>query len=287
MCKDTLFCVFLGCSFYVRMKKADRDIKIMGIVNLTPDSYFAPSRVASIGAFLSRVQTLLDEGADIIDVGAVSTRPGAAQVSVEEEWRRLAPALDAFAKAFPGTAVSVDTSSAEIVSRCCEVLGRGIVVNDISAGEDDEGMLALVGSLGLRYIAMHKRGTPRSMQSLCDYGDVTEEVLRYFGDFARKAAAAGVEDWILDPGFGFAKSVEQNYELLRSLDHFEATGRELLIGISRKSFIYKPLGLGPEDVLAQTQALHLEALRLGADILRVHDVASACRTVKIYRMLWG
>lgn len=269
------------------MKKADRNIKVMGIVNLTPDSYFAPSRAASTQAFLHRVESLLDERADIIDVGAVSTRPGAAPVTVEEEWGRIAAALDAFAKAFPRTALSVDTTSAEIVSRCCEVLGRGIVVNDISAGEDDERMLGLVGRLGLRYVAMHKRGNPRSMQSLCDYDDVTEDVLRYFEDFGRRAAAEGVEDWILDPGFGFAKSVEQNYELLRSLDRFEATGRELLIGISRKSFIYKPLGLGPEDVLDQTQALHLEALRLGADILRVHDVASACRTMKIYRMLEG
>ncbi len=269
------------------MKKTDRDIKLMGIVNLTPDSYFAQSRVASVDAFLSRVEKLLDEGADIIDVGAVSTRPGAESVSVSEEWGRLRAALDAFAKAFPETALSVDTTSSEIVSRCCEALGRGIIVNDISAGEDDSAMLELIGRQGLQYIAMHKRGNPRSMQSLCAYDDVVEDVLQYFRDFALRADAAGVRDWILDPGFGFAKTVEQNYALLRSLGRFEELGRPLLIGISRKSFIYKPLGVAPEDVLDQTQALHLEALRLGADILRVHDVASARRTVKIYRMLEG
>ena len=269
------------------MKKADRDIKLMGIVNLTPDSYFAQSRVASVEAFLKRVQTLLDEGADIIDVGAVSTRPGAESVSVSEEWGRLGAALDAFAKAFPETALSVDTTSSEIVSRCCEALGRGIIVNDISAGEEDPAMLELIGRQGLQYVAMHKRGNSRSMQSLCSYADVTEDVLQYFRDFARRADAAGVRDWILDPGFGFAKTVEQNYALLRSLDRFEELGRPLLIGISRKSFIYKPLGAAPEDVLDQTQALHLEALRLGADILRVHDIASARRTVQVYRMLCG
>ena len=269
------------------MKKADRDIKIMGIVNLTPDSYFAQSRAASVDAFLSRVEMLLDEGADIIDVGAVSTRPGAASVSVSEEWGRLKDALDALSKAAPQITLSVDTTSAEIVSRCCEALGRGITVNDISAGEDDPTMLELIGRQGLQYIAMHKRGNPRSMQSLCSYADVTEDVLQYFRDFAAKAEAAGVRDWILDPGFGFAKSVEQNYELLRSLDRFGEFDRPLLIGISRKSFIYKPLGVVPEDVLDQTQALHLEALRLGADILRVHDVAAARRTVQVYRMLEG
>ena len=269
------------------MKKADRDIKLMGIVNLTPDSYFAQSRVASVDAFLTRVEKLLEEGADIIDVGAVSTRPGAENVSVSEEWGRLRGALDAFAKAFPTTALSVDTTSSEIVSRCCEALGRGIIVNDISAGEDDPAMLELIGRQGLQYIAMHKRGNPRSMQSLCSYGDVAEDVLGYFRDFAVRADAAGVKDWISDPGFGFAKTVEQNYALLRSLDRFEELGRPLLVGISRKSFIYKPLGAAPEDVLEQTQALHLEALRLGADILRVHDVAAAHRTVQVYRMLGG
>ena len=269
------------------MKKADRDIKLMGIVNLTSDSYFAQSRVASVDAFLSRVEKLLEEGADIIDVGAVSTRPGAESVSVSEEWGRLRDALNAFAKAFPSIALSVDTTSAEIVARCCEALGRGIIVNDISAGEDDSEMLELIGRQGLQYIAMHKRGNPRSMQSLCEYGDVAEDVLQYFRDFALRADAAGVRDWILDPGFGFAKSVEQNYALLRSLGRFEELGRPLLIGISRKSFIYKPLGVASEDVLDQTQALHLETLRLGADILRVHDVAAARRTVQVYRMLCG
>lgn len=267
------------------MKTADRKIEIMGIVNLTPDSYFAESRAAETRQFLARVEKLIAEGADIIDVGAMSTRPGAAILSVEEEWNRFAAPLKAFALHFPDVRLSIDSTSSVIISRCCNAIGRGVMVNDISAGEDDPQMLAFAANFGLEYVAMHKRGTPQSMQTLCEYDDVTEDVLKYFDDFGKRADAAGLKEWILDPGFGFAKTVEQNYELFRSLDRFATTGHPLLIGISRKSFIYKPLNARPEDVLSPTQALHLQALRLGADILRVHDVSAAAQTVKIYRML--
>lgn len=257
------------------MGKADRTIQLMGIINLTGDSYFAPSRFN---------MQILESQADIIDIGAVSTRPGASDIPEAEEWRRLEPVLRSYRGAKP---VSVDTVRASIVERSCEALGRGIIVNDISAGEDDPRMLSTVARLGLEYIAMHKRGTPATMQSLCSYGDVVEDVLLYFKDFAMKAGDAGIENWILDPGFGFAKTVEQNYQLLNGLERFSDLKRRILVGISRKSFIYRPLGITPGEALAPTQAVQMAALERGADILRVHDVEAAAQTVRLYKCLNG
>lgn len=256
-----------------KMSDPSRAVRIMGILNLNGDSFYAPSRYN---------MSVLEAGPDIVDIGAVSTRPGAGEVSVSDEWSRLKPVLRTLG---PGVAVSLDTTSAEIVERACDLLGRPVMVNDISAGEDDPAMLATVGRLGLSYVAMHKRGTPATMQSLCDYDDVVGDILGYFQDFALKAEENGISDWILDPGFGFAKTVEQNYRLLEGLEAFAALGRPILVGISRKSFIYKPLGLGPEDVLTATQVLHMAALERGADILRVHDVPAAKDTLSLYRML--
>ena len=257
------------------MTDPGRKVRIMGILNLNGDSFHAPSRYNF---------SLLDEGPDIVDIGAVSTRPGAGEVPVAEEWARLRPVLRTLDA---GTAVSVDTTRAEIVERVCDLLGRPVLVNDISAGEDDPAMLPVVGRLGLGYVAMHKRGTPTTMQSMCDYDDVVAEVADYFRDFSAKAAMNGITDWILDPGFGFAKTVEQNYRMLYSLEDFVALGRPVLVGISRKSFIYKPLGSNPGDVLTATQVLHMAALERGADILRVHDVKEARQTLSLYRMLYG
>jgi dihydropteroate synthase len=247
----------------------------MGILNLNGDSFYAPSRYNF---------PVLDEGPDILDIGAVSTRPGAADVSAAEEWARLKPVLRTLDG---GVAVSVDTTRAEIVERACDLLGRPVIVNDISAGEDDPDMLPAVGRLGLEYVAMHKRGTPATMQSMCEYGDVVSDLVDYFRAFAVKASEHGISDWVLDPGFGFAKTVEQNYRLLYSLEDFAVLGRPVLVGISRKSFIYRVLGKGPEDVLTATQVLHMAALERGADILRVHDVAAARETLTLYRRLNG
>ena len=247
----------------------------MGILNLNGDSFYAPSRYG---------MSVLEEGPDIVDIGAVSTRPGAGEVSEADEWSRLKPVLRTLG---PGVAVSIDTTRAAIVERACDLLGRPVIVNDISAGEDDPDMLSVVGRLGLGYVAMHKRGTPATMQSLCQYDDVVEDVLEYFRGFAQKAEDNGISDWILDPGFGFAKTVEQNYMLMEGLERFSELGRPLLVGISRKSFIYKPLGLDPERALTATQVMHLAALERGADLLRVHDVAAARQTVALYRMLHG
>ena len=273
-------------SIFAPYMNKNRQIDIMGIVNLTDDSYFSASRCASPSQAVKLASRLVDEGASIIDFGACSTRPGAEPVGAEEEWRRLRPALETVRKEFPDVRISVDTYWSDVVRRAYDAIGD-FIVNDISAGEDDPQMLPLVGRLGLTYVAMHKRGTPQTMQSMTDYEDVTAAVTDYFSDFAERAEQAGVRDWILDPGFGFAKTLEQNYQLMRDSGRFKALfpSRKLLVGISRKSMVYRLLGITPEESLPATQVLHLHALQNGADILRVHDVAQAAQTVSLYRML--
>ncbi len=269
----------------------NRNIEIMGIVNVTDDSYFAESRCSGADAALFRVERMLSEGADIIDVGACSTRPGSVSVGEIEEWRRLAPVLSVIRKEFPHVVISVDTYWSSVVRRAYESIGD-IVVNDISAGEDDSQMLDLVGHLNLTYIAMHKRGAPLQMQQLTDYKDVVADVMEYFVKFSKKAAEAGIKNWILDPGFGFSKTVNQNWELLRGLPVIKTVENAygntppLLVGMSRKSMIYRLLDITPEESLPATQVAHYAALCGGADILRVHDVAEAVRTVKLYRNLF-
>ena len=257
-------------------------IHLLGIVNLTDDSYWAPSRASSCEAFLERVRRMVAEGVDAVDIGACSTRPGSKPVGAEEEWKRLEPTLKALRGEFPELPVSVDTYWASVVAEVYDCIGP-FLVNDISAGAFDDAMLPLVGRLGLPYIAMHMRGTPETMQSLTDYPKgVTAEVLRYFKAFAAKAAKAGVTDWILDPGFGFAKTVEQNWTLLEELDKLQALQMPILVGISRKSMIYQRFGITPEESLPATQVAHYLALQRGATWLRVHDVAEARRTVAIF-----
>ena len=235
-------------------------VQLMGIINLTPDSFWAPSRYN---------MAILNSRADIIDVGAVSTRPGAADVSVEEEWRRLEPFLRAWDNP---RSLSIDTTSSEIVRRAYDCVGP-FLVNDISAGEDDLEMLPTVGRLGLGYVAMHKRGNPRTMDSLCEPDcDIIEVLNAYFAEFSRKAGDCGIRDWILDPGLGFAKTAEQNVEILRRLPELNRYGRPLLIGAADKRF-----------TCGDTEKYHLMALRGGADILRVHDVDAAYRTYTQYK----
>ena len=262
----------------------DRQIDIMGIVNLTDDSYYAESRCSDAEAAMSRIQTLVEQGASIIDLGACSTRPGSHPVGARQEWERLSPVLQLVRREFPQLRISIDTYWSEIVSRAYDLIGD-FIVNDISAGEDDPHMLSVAGSLGLTYVAMHKRGTPENMTSLTDYKDVVSDIVEYFDGFAEKALQNGINDWILDPGFGFAKTLEQNYRLLSQLEKFKSLDRPILVGVSRKSMIYKSLNISPEEALPATQVLHYHALCSGADILRVHDVAEALRTVQLYKML--
>lgn len=235
-----------------------RPIALMGIINATPDSFFAQSRYNF---------AILDDMPDIVDIGAVSTRPGSTAPSEEEEWQRLEPVLKAVSGRFP---ISIDTYRAGIVQRAYDLIGE-FTVNDISAGEDDSMMLPLVGKLGLPYVAMHKRGNPQTMDSLCDYDDVVEDVLRYFDEFAVKAEYNGIADWIVDPGFGFAKTKEQNLQLLDGLERFRKFGKPVLAGVADKRFTE-----------GDTEGIHLRALRNGADILRVHDVKKARQTVELY-----
>ena len=287
------------------MINADRHIDIMGIVNLTDDSYYAPSRCGTEGKTMVRnalaaMEKMIEEGATIIDIGACSTRPGSDPVGFAGEWQRIGPVLDAAIAHFPEMRFSIDTYYSECVARAyrmvADALGddwakRTLTINDISSGELDPEMLPLVGCLGLTYVAMHMRGTPRTMQSRCEYDDVTLEVRSYFDRFAVKAEKHGIKDWILDPGFGFAKTVDQNYKLLKELEAFSTCGteadgkRKVLVGVSRKSMIYRKFDIEPDDALPATQVVHLKALQMGADILRVHDVAEAARTVALYRLL--
>ena len=264
--------------------KPDRKIRIMGIVNLTDDSFYAGSR--RLGAdgsfdaamFLSRIDSMLSEGAHIIDLGACSTRPGSESISEEVEWGRLEPALSLLASERPGLSLSIDTFRPGLLSKAFDIVGP-FIVNDVSGGS--KAMWRTVGKLGLGYVAMHTRGTPKDMQSLTDYDDILEDVKSFFRGIAQAADKFGVKDWILDPGFGFAKTVEQNWLLLRELAEFKEFGRPILAGLSRKSFLYKPLGIGPEDALPATCAANLIALQNGASILRVHDVAPARQIIEV------
>ena len=257
--------------------------QVMAIVNVTDDSFYATSRMQSLEALKQRIAEVVGQGATIIDIGGCSTRPGAEVVDVECEWERVDMGVGAVRSLYPDVTVSVDTFRAEIVRRTVAKYGA-IIVNDITAGEGDEQMIATVAELDLPYVAMHMRGTPASMQQLTAYDDVVKQVVGYLKTKAEQLVAAGVrpKNIILDPGFGFAKSVEQNYQLLASLNRLTECGYAVLVGLSRKSMIYKVLNSTAEQSLAPTIALCWEALRQGATILRVHDVAEAVQIVTIY-----
>lgn len=260
-----------------------RDSHVMAIVNVTPDSFYFGSRTTSTEDILSRVERVIAEGATIVDIGGYSTRPNAAEVSLEEEWSRVRRGLEAVAKVDAGVVVSVDSFRAEVIRRAVEEFGE-VIVNDISAGEHDAEMLGVVAKYDLPYVAMHMRGTPQTMQSMTEYeGGVVRGVVEYFGARVEEIAKAGVrrERIILDPGFGFAKSVAQNYELLGGLDSLRALGYPILVGLSRKSMIYKPLGITPEESLPGSLALAWEVLRGGSAILRVHDVRETAQILAL------
>ena len=252
-------------------------------VNVTDDSFYSASRTMERSGIASRVEKAIADGASVIDVGGYSSRPGASDIPVGEEWRRVDAGIAAVREVDPSVEISVDTFRSEIVRRACDRYGR-ITVNDISAGEADAGMIPAVAELGLTYIMMHMRGTPSTMQSQTGYADVVSEVKEYLLARAEYAVSAGVkrELLVLDPGFGFAKTVEQNYELMRRLHEICRTGYPVLAGISRKSMIYRLLGITPEESLIGTAALNWEALRQGASILRVHDVREAAWVVRMF-----
>ena len=260
-----------------------RDSHVMAIINLTPDSFYAKSRNEDLESARSAIHRAVAEGATIVDIGGYSSRPGAAEVSVDEEWRRVRMGLEAVCSMDEGVVVSIDTFRSEIVRRAVDVFGD-VIVNDISAGELDADMAATVARLDLCYIAMHMRGTPQTMQQMTEYeGGVVGEVVGYFRRRVEELQEAGIapERIILDPGFGFAKSVEQNFELLRGLDNIRALGYPILVGLSRKSMIYRSLGISAEESLPGSLALAWQTLQGGNAILRVHDVGATQQVVRL------
>ena len=260
--------------------------RIMGILNATPDSFFAGSRKQTEAEIAARVQQLREEGADIIDVGAYSTRPGAADVSPAEEWQRLAAALDIVRREHPAALVSVDTFRAEIAQRCVETYGVNII-NDISGGDADAQMFDTVAALRVPYVLMHCKGTPQTMQQSPEYANVTAEVITDLSRKVRSLRERGVADIVIDPGFGFGKTVAHNYALLRHLDDFRIFNLPLLVGVSRKSMITRPLGITADAALNGTTALHAFSLMKGATLLRVHDVKEAVEVARLHTLMLG
>ncbi|MDR0843924.1 MAG: dihydropteroate synthase [Tannerella sp.] len=257
---------------------------VMGILNVTPDSFFADSRKQSEKEICERIAAILEEGAAIIDLGGYSSRPGAADISAEEEMQRLLLALVHLKAHYPNAIVSLDTFRADVARRAVEEYGVAII-NDISGGMLDRQMFETVAQLQTPYILMHIRGTPQTMQQQAGYTDMMEEIMLYFAEKLQTLRLLGVNDIILDPGFGFGKTTGQNYELMRALPDFETFELPLLVGISRKSMIYNFLDCTPDESLNGTVVLNTFALLNGADILRVHDVKSAVEAVKITNML--
>lgn len=253
---------------------------VMGILNATPDSFYSGSRCDSDEAVRMRVRQIVSEGGRIIDVGGYSSRQMADDVAPEDEWRRLSAALRIVRDEAPGAIVSVDTFRASIAERCVGEYGVDIV-NDISSGQLDRAMIPTVARLKVPYVMMHMRGNPHTMQDFTDYGDVAADVMRFLGDRMKEAAYAGISDIILDPGFGFSKTLDQNYELLARMELLRELGYPLLVGVSRKSMVYKLLGTSPEQSLNATTAVNTLALLKGASILRVHDVREAVEAVAV------
>lgn len=257
--------------------------KVMGILNCTPDSFYDGGKYKNESDILLQVDKMLGDGATFIDIGAYSSKPGADYVSEEEELQRLLPIIELVFKHFPETLISVDTFRSNIAQKTVE--NGASIINDISAGMLDENMLETVAKLQVPYIMMHMKGNPQTMQSLANYEDVVKEMMFYFSERINKAWSFGLNDIIIDPGFGFAKTLEQNYEVLQKLDYFNSLELPILVGVSRKSMIYKALENSPQDALNGTSILNTIALQKGANILRVHDVKEAVECVKLVEQL--
>ncbi len=257
---------------------------IMGILNLTPDSFYDGGRYNTKKNILNRVEQILSEGAEIIDIGAFSSRPGSEKVSSQEESQRLFPALQIIRKKYPDTIISVDTYRSEIAKKTVSDFGVQLI-NDISAGEMDENMFQTMASLKVPYIMMHMLGTPKNMQKNPHYDNLMQDISDYFAKKIEELRFLGLNDIILDPGFGFGKTIDQNYELLKRLHEFKIFEFPLLVGLSRKSMIYKYLDTTPQEALNGTSVLHTIALLNGAHILRVHDVRQAMETIKLVQKI--
>lgn len=257
--------------------------KVMGILNVTPNSFYDGGKYQHEKEILKRVEAMLDEGADFIDIGAYSSKPNAELVTEQEEMQRLLPVVNAVLQAFPSTIISVDTFRSGVAKAAIE--HGAAIVNDISAGSLDEKMMETVAQLQVPYIMMHMKGTPQTMMQQVQYEDIVKEMLFYFSEKVAQARQLGIHDLIIDPGFGFAKTTEQNYEVLQKLQLFQVLELPILAGVSRKSMIYKPLESSPDHALNGTTALNMIALTKGASILRVHDVKEAVECVKLFSLM--
>jgi dihydropteroate synthase len=257
--------------------------KVMGILNITPDSFYDGGIHSKEHDILIHVERMLNEGATFIDVGAYSSKPNANYVSEEEELARILPIVASVLKRFPDVLLSIDTFRAKVAKACIEM--GATLINDISAGKLDNAMLPTIAELRVPYIMMHMRGTPQNMQTKTDYNNLTKDILFYFSERIAKARSLGIIDLIVDPGFGFAKTKEQNFELLNNLDLFKMLELPILVGISRKSMIYKTLNNSPKEALNGTTVLNTIALQKGAHILRVHDVKEAVECIKLIESL--
>ena len=254
--------------------------QVMGILNITPDSFYAGSRTQTETEIVERAIRIIQEGGSIIDVGAYSSRPDAEHISPEEETERLRKGLRIIRRELPDAVISVDTFRADVARMCVEEYGADII-NDISAGNMDEDMLPTVARLGVPYVMMHMQGTPQDMQLHPHYENIVKEVLYYFSEKVQKLRDMGDKDLIIDPGFGFGKTLEHNYELLNKMEELQIFGLPVLVGVSRKSMIYKLLDGTPETALNGTSIVNAIALMKGADILRVHDVKAAAEAIRI------
>ena len=259
---------------------------VMGIVNVTPDSFYEPSRRTTEAEVLRAVERIVCDGGQIVDVGGYSSRPLADDVSEEEEIRRLSWGLESILREFPDVCLSVDTFRSTVARHVVEQYGVAMI-NDIGGGMLDEDMFATVADLQVAYVLMHMRGTPATMQQQTRYGNVTEEVIRFLAERLHRLYELGVHDVLVDPGFGFAKTLEQNYRLLRDLPHFALLEAPLLVGVSRKRMVYQLLDTDPQHALNGTTAVHMMALAGGASVLRVHDVKEAVEAVKVWRAVKG
>jgi len=257
--------------------------RVMGIINVTPDSFYDGGITQAEQNILSQAEKMLSHGATFLDIGGYSSRPGAAEVSQTEELDRVLPAIKAINKAFPNALLSVDTFRSKVAMAAVDA--GACIINDITAGKGDVQMLSIAGSLKVPFVAMHMRGTPQTMMQHMDYSNITKEVLFYFSERLAEARRHGINDCIVDPGFGFSKTREQNFELLNKLELFKQLDTPYLVGISRKSMIYKTLESNPHEALNGTTALHSVALLKGASILRVHDVKEAVECVQLLQNL--
>lgn len=267
---------------YLRVRDQLLDLripKVMGVINVTPDSFHAKSRSTTMKSVLQQASKMLDEGVDIIDIGGYSSRPGAENVDSEEEIDRILPAIRAIRKEYPNILLSLDTFRSDIAHLG---LSEGVdLINDISGGQLDQAMYSTIGKHKAAYIAMHMRGTPENMQDQTNYTHLLNDLFLFFSEVIRNAEDCGCNDILIDPGFGFSKTLEQNYELLNHLDEFQALGKPVVVGLSRKSMIYKKLNITPEEALNGTSALNTVALLKGASILRVHDVKEAKQLISL------